>query len=513
MSRAPSKGEETSWSPWHSFISIFVKESLPSGHLAGNNSAHGWISTSPPLSEIRNWFWPCWAALVAARSPPPMWGSVNAIREPLGFGTQIMQRWQAVWDQKNNAWRTEWYKMWELHSTGHQHWWIGYHFNVNVCPRPTECCHAEVEGENDTNGGGHVRPGQGAKKRTGLVICTVRRSAQNRPDGPFRSNMAATLAQLGSTSARMTPTSAQLADLAPTSAQLGSKMAHLGPKVTPIWEQLQTKLTSIWLQMGGIAGPIRNLQNARFHLYFPSFFAIDGASFEARFSMLSPLGPTWCEDAAKARKLRHVRIDLDFHAHRMASIWNPSMTNWRQLGCQLGPRQRNLGPSLGQVGPPKPSWAQLFNPSQFCGLNATRWKLAFLPLFPTFFGFDGVSCEAMLPMLGLCWAQLRGQMPPHRTKLRMCPTCVQTCPSCAMLDPSWAPVGRKFYAQLGPKWAPVRPNFRPRTAEFDPVGFWLGQVGPLLSSPSNFLGAGGSHREATRIIGKWVRDDRNERLT
>jgi hypothetical protein len=184
--------------------------------------------------------------------------------------------------------------------------------------------------------------------------------------------MAATLAQLGSTSARMTPTSAQLADLAPTSAQLGSKMAHLGPKVTPIWEQLQTKLTSIWLQMGGIAGPIRNLQNARFHLYFPSFFAIDGASFEARFSMLSPLGPTWCEDAAKARKLRHVRIDLDFHAHRMASIWNPSMTNWRQLGGQLGPRQRNLGPSLGQGGPPKPSWAQLFNPSQFCGLNATR---------------------------------------------------------------------------------------------------------------------------------------------
>ena len=81
------------------------------------------------------------------------------------------------------------------------------------------------------------------------------------------------------------------------------------------------------------------------------------------------------------------------------------------------------------------------------------------------------------------------------------------------LGSSWAPVGRKFYAQLGPKWAPVRPNFRPRTAEFDPVGFWLGQVGPLLSSPSNFLGAGGSHREATRIIGKWVRDDRNERLT
>lgn len=39
-------------------------------------------------------------------------------------------------------------RMWELHSTGHQHWWIGYHFNA--CRRPTEGCHAEVEGENDT---------------------------------------------------------------------------------------------------------------------------------------------------------------------------------------------------------------------------------------------------------------------------------------------------------------------------------------------------------------------------
>jgi hypothetical protein len=35
---------------------------------------------------------------------------------------------------------------------------------------------------------------------------------------------------------------------------------------------------------------------------------------------------------------------------------------------------------------------------------------------------------------------------------------------------------------------------------FDPSRLWLGQVRPLLSSLSNSLGAGGSRREATRIL-------------
>ena len=34
-------------------------------------------------------------------------------------------------------------RMWGLHSTGHQHWWIGYHFNV--CRRPTEGCHVMLK--------------------------------------------------------------------------------------------------------------------------------------------------------------------------------------------------------------------------------------------------------------------------------------------------------------------------------------------------------------------------------
>ena len=40
------------------------------------------------------------------------------------------------------------------------------------------------------------------------------------------------------------------------------------------------------------------------------------------------------------------------------------------------------------------------------------------------------------------WAQLRRQMPPGRTKLRILNlTCIQACPSCAMLDKSWFQVG------------------------------------------------------------------------
>ena len=87
--------------------------------------------------------------------------------------------------------------------------------------------------------------------------------------------------------------------------------------------------------------------------------------------------------------------------------------------------------------------------------------------------------------LGLSWPQLRRQMPPHRTKLRMLsPTCLQTCANCAIFDTSWA--------QVGPlSWAP-------RMARFDPSRLWLAKYArsfPLYP----ILGAGGSRREATRI--------------
>ena len=98
-----------------------------------------------------------------------------------------------------------------------------------------------------------------------------------------------------------------------------------------------------------------------------------------------------------------VRTDLGIlglpcasHGFNLESIWialGPTSAqhdqfNWRQLDLQLGPRHRNLGPSWapvgaapGKVGP---------NPSQFCGLNVTRWKLVVSLLFPTFFAFIGL---------------------------------------------------------------------------------------------------------------------------
>ena len=60
--------------------------------------------------------------------------------------------------------------------------------------------------------------------------------------------------------------------------------------------------------------------------YFPRFFAIDDALFEAMFPyvphVVSPLGPTKLSPtklsptklSPKGAKLRHVRTDLDFHA-------------------------------------------------------------------------------------------------------------------------------------------------------------------------------------------------------
>ena len=96
-------------------------------------------------------------------------------------------------------------------------------------------------------------------------------------------------------------------------------------------------------------------------------------------------------------------------------------------------------------------------------------------------------------------------MRPDRTKLCMLnPKVHKSHHVGPQLGSSWAnwPEFGASYAQVGLKWSPVRPNLRPRTAKFDPSpSFWLGPVGPLLSSPSYSLGAGGSRREATRICG------------
>ena len=59
-----------------------------------------------------------------------------------------------------------------------------------------------------------------------------------------------------------------------------------------------------------------------------------------------------------------------------------------------------------------------------------------------------------MPTLGLSWAQLWRQMPPHRTKLRtLSPTWGQTCPRCTTeFGANCVPVGHK----LGRSWSPER---------------------------------------------------------
>ena len=136
---------------------------------------------------------------------------------------------------------------------------------------------------------------------------------------------------------------------------------------------------------------------------------------------------------------------MGVHPHSIWAQLQPRLTRWLQLGLQLAPSQdgQSWGAARAQAGP---------NPGQFCGLSATRWKLAFLPLVPTFFCF-GRGFKAMLPTL---------------------------------IGPQ---VGPKCSAQLKSQGRPSLP----------PVGFGWAKCARLVFFLSNSLGAGGSCREAIRI--------------
>ena len=157
------------------------------------------------------------------------------------------------------------------------------------------------------------------------VIRAFCRSAENRPNGPFRSNMAATL------------------------PRPGVNFGQQGPNYGPTWSNW-SNFGPAWIQDGATSLQLGSI-----------------------WEQLLPT-PTWCEAVAKGAKLRHVRIDLDFHVHHMASIWNLD-----RFGPDFTPTWP-VGPSWAPMGGgPGPSWAQS---------NLIRWKFAFLPLLPTFLGFD-----------------------------------------------------------------------------------------------------------------------------
>ena len=280
------------------------------------------------------------------------------------------------------------------------------------------------------------------------VTCTFCRSAQHRPNGPFRSYMSATSAALGINFGQQGP-------------NFGSNFGPwledgaIWPQLDPFGSNFTPSLGPHGLKMRHMAGPIRDRQNTGFHLYFQPSFGMDHALCWAMFPMLclrqAQLG---AKLSPKCSKLRHVGPGLD-PVHHMAP---PNFCPTWQIGANLGssswvqdgPRQRNLGASWAPVKP---------------GLFMTRWKLASLPLCQAFFGFGrGFRARPYCPHCPH-WACLGSNFgarwtPPHRTKLRMLsPTCIHTCPSCTILDvqlgSSWAQVGAvaRVRRKLRPSWA------------------------------------------------------------
>ena len=145
-------------------------------------------------------------------------------------------------------------------------------------------------------------------------------------------------------------------------------------------------------------------------------------------------------------ELSWTSIQCGVHLDRFGSI-QPNMTNWRQLGLQLGPRQR----SLGQVGPlsgsPAPSWGQ---PGQFLRIrrgtvtHVTAISILFWLWWP--FVRSHVARACLGPSFG-------AKCPPQDHVVHAKPSLRPNVHKLRHVGPS--------SAQVGPKWAPVRPHLRP----------------------------------------------------
>ena len=139
-------------------------------------------------------------------------------------------------------------------------------------------------------GGGHFRQSRPPKS----AFC---RSAQNRPTGPFRSNMAATL--------ELRPTRQIGSNFGPAWLHDGAVWGHLGATSA----QVEVHMASKW----GHSRPNPKSAKHQFSIVvFTTFFAIDDASYESMFPMLCF---RWAQLGAKlspkGAKLRQVRTDLD----------------------------------------------------------------------------------------------------------------------------------------------------------------------------------------------------------
>ena len=236
------------------------------------------------------------------------------------------------------------------------------------------------------------------------------------------------------------------AHLAQISAQLGSNMAQLGPG-----SNFAPSLSPHALKMGAHGRPITKTLKHGYSLV-RSVFSLDDACVEQCSQCCVSGGPNLVWSCRQS--LPNCGM-LGFHAHHIASIWGPTWPTWAPVGSKIAPK---LGLFRGS---PCPSWAQ---PGQFCTLTAARWKLAFLPLFPTFFGFGGGSCWAMLPTSVL-----------HPTSAPDAPTQDQVAhvkpnlrPKRAQVVPCWIPCWTAVGLKLGPSWSQlawVRRKLRPSWAQ------------------------------------------------
>jgi hypothetical protein len=179
------------------------------------------------------------------------------------------------------------------------------------------------------------------------------------------------------------------------------------------------------------------------------------------------IGPTWGQLWPARPQLAPTWLRLQ--------LWPNLAPTWCNLAISWTHFEATSAKSRG------PSWAQ---PGPILRTQCETLKTYIFTIFTAISILVGDSCvRAHVAHIGPVSGPTRGQMPPHRTKLR---------PSSGQVGPKLKPTGRNLRPLL------LRSTKGQGRPSLTPVGFWLGQVGPLLSSLFYSLGAGGSRREATR---------------
>ena len=241
-----------------------------------------------------------------------------------------------------------------------------------------------------------------------MEVYTFCRSAQNRPNGLFRSTWPQHWPGLGK---------------ALTSTQLGPISLNFGLTWFLRWRHL----AETWTHLGATSAQVAAHMASKMGTW-PAQSEILKAHQNAGFH--------WCFPSA-ALRLKGVKLSPQVPSCGMLELTWTSCITWLQFGTHLELWAQPIGANLGvQENATWATWAPLGEPIwrlQYDMLTTCQFYRHFHHVLPLM----GARVRlAMSPTLGLSL---------HRTKLRMlCPTRVQTCPSYAMLDPSSAQVGPKL---------------------------------------------------------------------